>query len=99
MQTVRVWVIATGEVKADFREHDHVVECISWAPHSAYSNIATAAGLQVCMILLDGTFFTCCDMMLSTRCVFGVALLIIAVYSLLSSHLTALIFPSILRCF
>ena len=48
LQTVRVWVIATGEVKADFREHDHVVECVSWAPHSAYPNIAAAAGLQVC---------------------------------------------------
>lgn len=30
-QTVRVWVVATKECKAELREHEHVVECISWA--------------------------------------------------------------------
>jgi len=47
LQTVVVWAVATKEVKADFREHDHVVECVSWAPHSSYSSIATAAGIPV----------------------------------------------------
>lgn len=27
-QTVRVWVVATKECKAELREHEHVVECI-----------------------------------------------------------------------
>ena len=47
LQTVRVWVVATKEVKSDLRDHDHVVECISWAPYSSYQHIGTAAGIQV----------------------------------------------------
>lgn len=43
-QTVRVWVVATKECKAELREHDHVVECICWAPESACANISEAAG-------------------------------------------------------
>merc|ERR1719510_927159 len=34
-QTVRVWVYETKECKMELREHDHVVECIAWAPESA----------------------------------------------------------------
>ncbi|KAK7882102.1 hypothetical protein WMY93_028276 [Mugilogobius chulae] len=45
-QTVRVWVVATKECKAELREHEHVVECISWAPESAYPNIQDATGSE-----------------------------------------------------
>ncbi|CAH1802082.1 unnamed protein product [Owenia fusiformis] len=45
-QTVRVWVIATKECKAELREHEHVVECVEWAPESANSNVLEAAGVD-----------------------------------------------------
>lgn len=50
-QTVRVWVVASKECKAELREHEHVVECISWAPESAYPTILDATGSEV----KDGT--------------------------------------------
>lgn len=43
-QTVRVWVVASKECKAELREHDHVVECIAWAPESANPAINEAVG-------------------------------------------------------
>ena len=43
LQTVRVWVVATKECKAELREHKHVVECIAWAPESAQPAISEAA--------------------------------------------------------
>lgn len=46
-QTVRVWVVASKECKAELREHEHVVECISWAPDSAHPTILDATGLEV----------------------------------------------------
>nr|XP_026692533.1 lissencephaly-1 homolog [Ciona intestinalis] len=46
-QTVRVWLTATTECKMELREHDHVVECLSWAPESAAANICAAAGIEV----------------------------------------------------
>ncbi|BFZ04715.1 hypothetical protein BsWGS_07754 [Bradybaena similaris] len=46
-QTVRVWVTATKECKAELREHEHVVECIAWAPDSAQPAINEAAGSEV----------------------------------------------------
>merc|ERR1712013_10893 len=30
-QTVRVWAAGGKDVKAEMRDHDHVVECIAWA--------------------------------------------------------------------
>uniref|UniRef100_A0AAR2M598 Lissencephaly-1 homolog n=1 Tax=Pygocentrus nattereri TaxID=42514 RepID=A0AAR2M598_PYGNA len=45
-QTVRVWVAATKECKAELREHEHVVECISWAPESAHPTILEATGSE-----------------------------------------------------
>ncbi|KAG9333949.1 hypothetical protein JZ751_009352, partial [Albula glossodonta] len=45
-QTVRVWVTATKECKAELREHEHVVECISWAPESSYPTILEATGSE-----------------------------------------------------
>lgn len=46
-QTVRVWVVASKECKAELREHEHVVECISWAPESAHPTILDATGSEV----------------------------------------------------
>lgn len=51
-QTVRVWVVATKECKAELREHEHVVECISWAPESSYPTILEATGSEVSLSLL-----------------------------------------------
>lgn len=48
-QTVRVWVVASKECKAELREHEHVVECISWAPDSAHPTILEATGSEVCI--------------------------------------------------
>ena len=47
LQTVRVWVVATKECKAELREHDHVVEVIAWAPEAASQYINQAAGNDV----------------------------------------------------
>lgn len=46
-QTVRVWVVASKECKAELREHEHVVECITWAPESSYPTILDATGSEV----------------------------------------------------
>lgn len=48
-QTVRVWVVASKECKAELREHEHVVECIAWAPDSAHPTILEATGSEVNM--------------------------------------------------
>jgi len=40
--TVRVWSTDTKECKMDLREHEHVVECIAWAPESAATAINEA---------------------------------------------------------
>lgn len=47
-QTVRVWPLALGpnttkDCKLELRDHDHVVECIAWAPESATPAIQEAA--------------------------------------------------------
>ena len=48
-QTVRVWNISLNpggsakDCKLELRDHDHVVECISWAPESATPAIQEAA--------------------------------------------------------
>jgi len=46
-QTVRVWVIGTGECKSELREHEHVIECVSWLPDAAASFVNEAAGIEV----------------------------------------------------
>jgi platelet-activating factor acetylhydrolase IB subunit alpha len=43
-QTIRVWAAASKECKVELRDHDHVVECIAWAPDVASSAINEAAG-------------------------------------------------------
>ncbi|XP_063983988.1 lissencephaly-1 homolog [Diachasmimorpha longicaudata] len=43
-QTVRVWHMVSKETKVELRDHEHVVECIAWAPDSARATINAAAG-------------------------------------------------------
>lgn len=45
-QTVRVWLVSSRECRTELRSHDHVVECIAWAPDSATSAINEAAGVD-----------------------------------------------------
>lgn len=49
-QTARVWVVSTAESKAELREHDHVLECVAWAPDPAVQYIAEAANIDVCCL-------------------------------------------------
>ena len=42
-QTVRVWVAGGKDVKMEMRDHDHVVECVAWAPEVATQAINEAA--------------------------------------------------------
>ena len=42
-QTVRVWMAGGKDVKCEMRDHDHVVECVAWAPESATPAINEAA--------------------------------------------------------
>ncbi|XP_033628104.1 lissencephaly-1 homolog isoform X1 [Asterias rubens] len=54
-QTVRVWVVATKECKLELREHDHVVECVSWAPECAHPTINEAIGAELTLVnKIDG---------------------------------------------
>jgi len=46
-QSVRVWSLGgTKECKAELRDHDHVVECIAWAPETAREAIREAVATQ-----------------------------------------------------
>ena len=40
-------MVSTKECKAELREHDHVVECVAWAPESSHASINEAAGNDV----------------------------------------------------
>jgi len=42
-QTVRVWQAGGKDCKAELRDHDHVVECVAWAPEAATQAINEAA--------------------------------------------------------
>ena len=44
LQTIRVWLVSTRECKMELHEHEHVVECIAWAPDSSSAYIAEAIG-------------------------------------------------------
>lgn len=46
-QTVRVWAVLSKECKAELREHQHVVECVSWAPDGTRPAILEATGCEV----------------------------------------------------
>lgn len=45
-QTVRVWALQTKDCKLELRAHDHVVECIAWAPETATAAINEAAASE-----------------------------------------------------
>ena len=42
-----MWVVATRDCKAELREHEHVVECLAWAPEISCPAINEAAGVDV----------------------------------------------------
>lgn len=42
-----MWVVSTKECKMELREHEHVVECLAWAPESAAPAIGEAANMDV----------------------------------------------------
>ncbi|RWS16790.1 lissencephaly-1-like protein [Dinothrombium tinctorium] len=49
--TIIVWnvaanehILATNEQKVILKDHDHTVECIAWAPESAFSHVCEATG-------------------------------------------------------
>jgi len=42
-QTIRVWMASGKDTKCELRDHDHVVECVSWAPEAAHQAINEAA--------------------------------------------------------
>ncbi|WFD35364.1 Lissencephaly-1 [Malassezia cuniculi] len=44
-QTARVWDAASGETRAELRGHEHVVECVAFAPQAANEAIRTLAAL------------------------------------------------------
>jgi platelet-activating factor acetylhydrolase IB subunit alpha len=53
---VRVWVVSTAECKAELREHEHVVECVAWAPDCAVPYICEAANIDIKKIQHPGPF-------------------------------------------
>jgi len=42
-QTIRIWMASGKDTKCELRDHDHVVECIAWAPEAASQSINEAA--------------------------------------------------------
>ena len=46
-QTVRLWDAESGESRTEFHGHEHVVECVAFAPTSAYDAIRSLSGIQV----------------------------------------------------
>jgi len=55
-QTIRVWISSNKECKAELREHDHVVECIAWAPQNSHASINEASGNAVTKGQRSGPF-------------------------------------------
>lgn len=45
-QTIRIWVAAGKDTKVELRDHDHVVECVAWAPDTASEAINEAAAMD-----------------------------------------------------
>ena len=45
-QVGRVWDAESGEVKATFLGHEHVIECCTFAPATSYTHLAKLAGLK-----------------------------------------------------
>jgi len=48
--------VSTGECKEELREHDHVVECIAWAPECAVPFVSEAANIDIKKVQKPGPF-------------------------------------------
>lgn len=55
-QSIRVWSVATGDCKGELREHEHVIECLAWAPSSSSGVICEAANIDIKKIHNPGPF-------------------------------------------
>lgn len=60
IQTILVWnasagdhIIGSTEQRTVLKDHDHTVECISWAPESAFASVCEAAGSDVSFLSSD----------------------------------------------
>lgn len=49
-QSIIIWALQSKSVKATLREHEHVVECVEWAPDTALAPIRTE-GESLCSCL------------------------------------------------
>ncbi|CAD5126025.1 DgyrCDS14201 [Dimorphilus gyrociliatus] len=45
-QTVRIWVVGQKGCKSELRDHQHVVECVAWAPSVSNPSISEGAALS-----------------------------------------------------
>lgn len=45
-QGVRIWDTASGELRHELRGHEHVVECVAFAPSSSYEFIQILLGMR-----------------------------------------------------
>lgn len=68
MQTIIIWnlssnehISANNEQKIILKDHDHTVECIAWAPESAFSYVCEAAGTDVSFLIFFYPFFVSKD--------------------------------------
>ena len=50
-------MIATKECKIELNDHDHVVECIAWAPENAHQTINESIGNAVSILQLFFIWF------------------------------------------
>lgn len=55
-QTLRVWSVSSKECKMELREHEHVVECLAWAPDSAAPAITEGANMDAKNTKRSGPF-------------------------------------------
>ncbi|KAJ3104898.1 protein with putative role during mitosis [Phlyctochytrium planicorne] len=46
-QAVRLWDSTSGESKGELRGHDHVVECVAFAPTSSYTHLKELFGTDI----------------------------------------------------
>ena len=45
-QTIRIWYVSSKECKAELSDHDHVIECVAWAPDKSVPFINEATGSE-----------------------------------------------------
>lgn len=65
LQTICIWTVSSKECKMQLREHEHVVECIQWAPEKAVSAVTEAdqnrsgndsVSIRTARVLITGPF-------------------------------------------